>query len=176
MALRNFHNFGSRLASVGRFNARSNHAKYLSTAAPLVKGEPSGPTIQTAIPGPTSQKLLSDMKKIQISDAIQFFVDYNKSLGNYLVDVDGNVYLDVHTQISSIPLGYNHPDLLAILDDPNHVKTFINRPALGMYPNDGYPQRIQNSLLSVAPPGHSQVSGHLVYFHSLHYNIPNLNN
>ena len=39
------------------------------------------------------------------------YMDYSKSRGNYLSDVDGKSYLDLFCQIASIPLGYNHPAL-----------------------------------------------------------------
>ena len=36
---------------------------------------------------------------------ISFLVDFEKSHGNYIVDADGNVMLDVFCQIGSLPLG-----------------------------------------------------------------------
>lgn len=44
--------------------------------------------------------------------------------GNYIVDVDGNTYLDVFAQIASIPVGYNSPQLLAL------AKTVSTRSSL----------------------------------------------
>lgn len=33
------------------------------------------------------------------------------------------------------------------------IKTIINRPALGMFPGDDFPQKLQSALMSVAPKG-----------------------
>lgn len=68
--------------------------------------------------GILNRKSLPYLFLSQQSGSVSLFVDYQKSFGNYLVDVDGNAILDVYTQISSMPLGYNHPALLSIFEDP----------------------------------------------------------
>ncbi|GFS19489.1 4-aminobutyrate aminotransferase, mitochondrial [Elysia marginata] len=119
--------------------------------------EPSTPSVKTAIPGPKSDALRKDLDIIQNTDLVQFFVDYDRSVGNYIVDVDGNVLLDLFTQIASIPLGYNHPRIMKALTDPANLSQFANRPALGMFPPAEFGKNLSETLLSVAPPGLNQV-------------------
>ncbi|XP_052265703.1 4-aminobutyrate aminotransferase, mitochondrial-like isoform X3 [Dreissena polymorpha] len=114
--------------------------------------EPATPRIVTEIPGPKSRQLIKELGKIQNVGAVHFFCDYDVSCGNYLVDVDGNVMLDLFTQISSLPLGYNHPAMIKAVTDPSNLSTFVNRPALGIYPPADWVGRLQAALLSVAPP------------------------
>jgi len=52
---------------------------------------------------------MGGMAEVQECSAVQFFADYTKSYGNYLVDADGNRYLDVYGQIGSLPLGCAQP-------------------------------------------------------------------
>lgn len=119
--------------------------------------EPNAPNIQTEIPGPKSRQLMKELSAVQNVGAVQFFVDYDKSYGNYLVDVDGNIMLDLYTQIASIPIGYNHPSLLEAVKNEDNMYAFVNRPALAVFPPSDWVKRLQASLVAVAPPGLTEV-------------------
>jgi 4-aminobutyrate aminotransferase/(S)-3-amino-2-methylpropionate transaminase len=58
-------------------------------------GEPEGPTVKTAIPGPNSKELITELDTVFDTRSLNMLADYTKSFGNYIVDPDGNALLDV---------------------------------------------------------------------------------
>jgi 4-aminobutyrate aminotransferase/(S)-3-amino-2-methylpropionate transaminase len=71
---------------------------------------------------------MKDLNQVQDVRTAQIIIDFEKSAGNYIVDADGNVILDTFGQIASLPLGYNHPSLLAAFDDPKVRRHFAQVP------------------------------------------------
>ncbi|XP_028841443.1 4-aminobutyrate aminotransferase, mitochondrial isoform X2 [Denticeps clupeoides] len=133
--------------------------RYVSKTATktMVEFEYDAPSMKTEVPGPRSKELAKQLGEIQNVGAVHFFCNYEESRGNYLVDADGNRMLDLYTQISSIPIGYNHPSLMKAMANPNNLSTFVNRPALGILPPENFPDKLIESLLSVAPTGMTRV-------------------
>ncbi|KAG5899126.1 hypothetical protein JTB14_021625 [Gonioctena quinquepunctata] len=117
----------------------------------LVPGEPDGPCVRTELPGPKTQKLFKDLEKVQFLGSIQYFGDYDKSIGNYIVDADNNVFLDTYTQIATVPIGYNHPELLKAFSDEHNLKCLVNRPSLGSFPGIDWPSRMEHLLREMSP-------------------------
>lgn len=69
-----------------------------------------------------------------LADGLPVIFDIEKSHGSYVVDQDGQAYLDMFSMFASSPVGYNHP---YILDNSDVLKkTAINKLAL----SDIYPQ------------------------------------
>ncbi|KAF3818948.1 hypothetical protein GH733_012365 [Mirounga leonina] len=134
-------------------------SRHISQAAAKVDVEfdYDGPLMKTEVPGPRSRELMKQLNIIQNAEAVHFFCNYEESRGNYLVDVDGNRMLDLYSQISSVPIGYSHPALLKLIQQPQNASMFINRPALGILPPENFVEKLRESLLSVAPKGMSQL-------------------
>jgi 4-aminobutyrate aminotransferase/(S)-3-amino-2-methylpropionate transaminase len=135
---------------------RTAHTRSFRTTALLkavFEGEPAGPIVKTQIPGPLSSKHIKELDQVFDTRSLNMLVDYSHSLGNYVVDPDGNTLLDVYAQIASIPLGYNNPALLKAAATPEMASAIVNRPALGNFPGHDWAGILQTGILKVAPKG-----------------------
>ncbi|KAF7880879.1 uncharacterized protein EAF02_006770 [Botrytis sinoallii] len=131
---------------------------YATTSVkPFFTGEPERPHVKTAIPGPESQKAIAELDKVFDTRSLNMLANYQKSLGNYISDPDGNVLLDVYAQIASIPVGYSNPHLLEAAQSEQMASAIINRPALGNFPSHDWADIIKTGILKVAPKGLDQV-------------------
>ncbi|CAF0726001.1 unnamed protein product [Adineta steineri] len=129
------------------------HTRIQCRGNSILSQEPSGPKMKTKIPGPKSKQFMDDLEKTQNPLSTIFVLDVDKSIGNYAVDVDGNVMLDVYEQIASLPLGYNHPAIQKVFQDSKNLSQLVNRPALGVHPTPQFIKQIDQTLLPVAPKG-----------------------
>jgi 4-aminobutyrate aminotransferase/(S)-3-amino-2-methylpropionate transaminase len=123
----------------------------------VIPGEPERVSVRTTIPGPASEALRARHGQYQDARTVHLYQDAKQSLGNYLVDVDGNVMLDLYGHIAALPLGYNHPDLLAAWRSGRFDWAAGYRPALGVAPSPEYVDLIENTLMHIAPAGMTRV-------------------
>ncbi|KAJ5752049.1 4-aminobutyrate aminotransferase [Penicillium odoratum] len=153
-----------RYSAKMRMVARVPAARALSTTArlgaaekPFFPNEPAGPTLATAIPGPKNKAAAAELDEVFDVRSMNMLTDYNKSVGNYIADLDGNMLLDVYAQIASIPVGYNNPHLKEVTKSPEMVNALINRPALGNFPSADWAHILKTGALKAAPKGLNQV-------------------
>ncbi|GFT11778.1 4-aminobutyrate aminotransferase, mitochondrial [Nephila pilipes] len=143
---------------IGKCKSAISCRQFSVSSACQVAGEPDGPRILTQdIPGPKSAALKNDLNNLQNPASVQLFINYGKSHGNYLCDADDNLFLDIYNQISSMPLGYNHPALIEAVRKPENMQAFVNRPALGVLPPNDFVDKLNTSLMSIAPPGLKEI-------------------
>ncbi|KJE98409.1 4-aminobutyrate transaminase [Capsaspora owczarzaki ATCC 30864] len=129
------------------------------TPAPAIRGEPAKPRVKTtAIPGSKSIALTKELATMVDAQSVSFFVDFEKSSGNYVVDADGNALLDVYCHIASLPLGYNHPDYKTKLTESQLLfQHLAQRAALGSMPPTDFPVQLHDTMIKQAPTGLKQV-------------------
>ncbi|KAI0463365.1 4-aminobutyrate transaminase [Komagataella kurtzmanii] len=129
----------------------------MSVSETYYPSEPTAPVVKTSvIPGPESKKQTEELSTVFDTRPVYFVADYEKSNGNYIADVDGNVYLDVYAQIASIALGYNNPALIEAAKSPEMIRALVERPALGNFPGKDFKQILDN-ILKVAPKGQDKI-------------------
>jgi 4-aminobutyrate aminotransferase/(S)-3-amino-2-methylpropionate transaminase len=119
--------------------------------APPFPDEPPHAQVVTPIPGPRSEALRARQAAHQDARSIHYYQDSHKSRGNYAVDVDGNVLLDVYGHIACVPIGYNHPDLVAARRSGRFDWALDARPALGVAPAPEWVDLVDGVLSAVAP-------------------------
>ncbi|CAH0038053.1 unnamed protein product [Clonostachys solani] len=110
-------------------------------------------SVVAEIPGPLSKAAAKQLDSVWDSRAVYFVADYDKSEGNYIVDVDGNKFLDVYSQIASIPVGYNNAALIEAAKSPEMISALVNRPAVGNFPSSQWHDILKNGLLRIHPDG-----------------------
>ncbi len=120
---------------------------------PRIPGEPDHLELKTTIPGPRTEELRQRHSAIQDARTVHVYQDAKKSRGNYLVDVDGNVLLDVYGHIACLPIGYNHPDLLAAWKSGRFDWCAGYRPALGVAPSPEWVDLVTGAMTRIAPKG-----------------------
>ncbi|CAG9333948.1 unnamed protein product [Blepharisma stoltei] len=127
-------------------------------APKFVMSEPKGPIVKSVVPGPESLALLNEYEGLtQDFRTVRFFADYQKSIGNYVADADGNMLLDAYTLNASLPIGYNHPSYLSFLDNANIRNHLIHRTACAVTPSSDWALKLKNTLLPLAPEGLTEV-------------------
>lgn len=107
--------------------------------------------VNTSIPGPQSKALSERMGKWQDARHVILFQDADKSIGNYIVDADGNALLDVYCHISSLPFGYNNPEILETVSQPSVYKHLAQRPAIGVMPTTEWPDMLDATFTKILP-------------------------
>ncbi|WP_159639022.1 L-lysine 6-transaminase [Sphingobacterium composti Ten et al. 2007 non Yoo et al. 2007] len=71
-----------------------------------------------------------------LADGLPFTMDLSKSYKSYVVDTEGNEYLDMFSMFASSPIGYNHP---YILENSKQLEAAaINKLALSDIYTDSY--------------------------------------
>jgi 4-aminobutyrate aminotransferase / (S)-3-amino-2-methylpropionate transaminase len=120
--------------------------------APPIPNEPQQVAVRTKIPGPRTEELRARHDQVQDARTVHVYQDATRSLGNYLVDADGNTLLDVYGHIAALPLGYNHPAVLEAWKSGRFDWTAGYRPALGVAPPIEWVEIVER-IQKVAPKG-----------------------
>lgn len=150
-----------RLVHGSAVGDQANTSKAHLSTAPMPK-EKQGMqeleiNIKTEVPGPRTLAMKQEIMDTQQMNTVTLVADPHASAGNYMVDADGNTYLDAFMQIASIPLGYNHPRLLEVFNKRENLELMVNRSANSLFPVSSHARSLRDVFLSAAPKGLDQI-------------------
>ena len=122
---------------------------------PLIAGPPRG--VRTEVPGPKAQALLPRGAFDLQSGYRSLVVDDELSAGCSLVDVDGNVFLDLFSSFALGALGYNHPDMMATASSPAFARAAANPTSTPFLTTSTWLDFMTALQERYAPPGMARV-------------------
>lgn len=115
------------------------------------------PSVKTELPGPLTRAQISrgqfDMQSIYRS----VVMDDERSLGPWLVDIDGNVFLDLFANFALGALGYNHPALMAVTSSPGFARAAANPTSTPFLTTPGWFDFVEAIEAKFAPKGMSRM-------------------
>jgi 4-aminobutyrate aminotransferase / (S)-3-amino-2-methylpropionate transaminase len=113
--------------------------------------------VRTPLPGPRVQAEIArggfDMQSIYRASIF----DEEKSQGTSLVDLDGNVFLDLFASFALGALGYNHPALVAAARSDAFVRASVNPTSTPFLTAAGWIDFLQELQTRWAPRGMAKV-------------------
>jgi 4-aminobutyrate aminotransferase / (S)-3-amino-2-methylpropionate transaminase len=113
--------------------------------------------VRTPLPGPRVQAEIArggfDMQGIYRRSVF----DEEKSQGTSLVDLDGNVFLDLFASFALGALGYNHPRLVAAARTDAFVRASVNPTSTPFVTASGWMDFLQELQAKWAPRGMAKV-------------------
>jgi 4-aminobutyrate aminotransferase/(S)-3-amino-2-methylpropionate transaminase len=120
-----------------------------------IVGPPRG--VRTDLPGPLASALLPRGAFDLQAGYRSIIIDDEKSAGCSLVDVDGNVYLDLFSSFALGALGYNHPDLMAVAQSPAFARAAANPTSTPFLTTSTWLDFMSALESKYAPPGMARV-------------------
>lgn len=113
--------------------------------------------VLTELPGPRARALMAtgtfDMQAFYRAAV----VDDVASEGCSLVDVDGNVFLDMFASFALGALGYNHPAMLEVARSPAFARAAVNPTSTPFLTTASWFEFMQAMETRYAPPGMSKM-------------------
>lgn len=122
----------------------------------FVKTEAAG----TNLTGSWDETILgrNDVGAYQDASKVLTFIDHHQSKGNFVVDVNGNVLLDL-CSTETLPLGHNNDAFAKMVNKSGFDGNVINANLNARTHVDGdFADRASDALDSVAPPGLSNIT------------------
>jgi 4-aminobutyrate aminotransferase len=83
----------------------------------------------TKIPGPQAVRIVNEFKNLVYNSTFTYPLVIKTGLGCRIEDVDGNKFLDFTSNIGSCPLGYSHPEILAVIKEYCSKKNGVHKMA-----------------------------------------------